>query len=186
MGKTVWDTDRERPMRKILIPISIVILSVVGAGCGGSNSTEPASSVAASTSEVDVTNPPVNSEPSTATEVPPSNAPDGGNGEFVIDAFEKSFATNNVECSVIDGTTYVYGIASANSTATLSWEGTSRANIYLVWGLTGDDGYMPFPGTLVVNISSDGQSGTFTGDFMLPDVTNINRRPFSGTFECGT
>jgi hypothetical protein len=45
---------------------------------------------------------------------------------------------------------------------------------------------MPFPGTLVVNISSDGQSGTFTGDFMLPDVTNINRRPFSGTFECGT
>ena len=186
MGKTVWDTERERPMRKIIIPISIVILSVVGAGCGGSNSTEPASSVAASTSEVDVTNPPVNSEPSTATEVPESNAPAGGNGEFVIDAFEKSFATNNVECSVIDGATYVYGIASADSTATLSWEGTSRANAYVTWGLTGDDGYIPFPETFVVNVAEDGLSGTFTGDFMLPDVTNINRRPFSGTFECGT
>ena len=104
----------------------------------------------------------------------------------VIDAFEKSFATNNVECSVIDGTTYVYGIASANSTATLSWEGTSRANAYVAWGLTGDDGYIPFPETFVVNIAEDGLSGTFTGDFYLPDVTNINRRPFVGTFECGT
>lgn len=186
MGKTVWDTDRKRPMRKILIPISIVILSVIGASCGGSNSAEPASSAAASTSEVDVTNPPVNSEPSTATEVPPSNAPNGGNGEFVIDAFEKSFATNNVECSVIDGATYVYGIASADSTATLSWEGTSRANAILSWGLTGDDGYAPFPETFVVNVAEDGLSGTFTGDFYLPDVTNINRRPFVGTFECGT
>ena len=111
-------------MRKILIPVSVEIFSVVGAGCGGSNSTEPASSVEASTSEVDVTNPPVNSEPPSPTEVSQSNAPAGGNGEFVIDAFEKSFATNNVECSVIDGTTYVYGIASADSTATLSWEGT--------------------------------------------------------------
>lgn len=186
MGKTVWDTDRERPMRKILIPISVVILSFVGASCGGSSSTEPASSVAASTSEVDVTNPPATSEPSTATEVPPSNAPDGGNGEFVIDAFEKSFATNNVECSVIDGATYVFGIASADSTATLSWEGTSRANAFITWGLTGDDGYTAFEETFVVNVAADGLSGTFTGDFYLPDIANINRRPFSGTFECGT
>ena len=96
-----------------------------------------------------------------------------------------AFSTH-VECSVIDGTTYVFGIASADSTATLSWEGADHTNIFLVWGLTGDDGYMAYPETLVVNISSDGQSGTFTGDFYLPDVTNINRRPFSGTFECGT
>ena len=173
-------------MRRIFVPVSIAIFSIMSASCGGSNSTGPASSVAASTSEVDVTNPPATSEPSTATEVPPSNAPDGGNGEFVIDAFEKSFATNNVECSVIDGATYVYGIASADSTATLSWEGTSRANAFLTWGLTGDDGYAPFPETFVVNVAEDGLSGTFTGDFYLPDVTNINRRPFVGTFECGT
>jgi hypothetical protein len=173
-------------MRKILIPISVVILSVVGASCGGSNSAEPASSAAASTSDVDVTSPPANSEPSTATEVPPSNTPDGGNGEFVIDAFEKSFATNNVECSVIDGATYVYGIASADSTATLSWEGTSRANAYITWSLTAGDGYLPFPETFVVNVAEDGLSGTFTGDFYLPNVADINRRPFVGTFECGT
>jgi hypothetical protein len=173
-------------MRKIIIPISVVILSVVGAGCGGSNSTEPASSSVTDSTEVDVTDTPMNSEPSTATEVPESNAPAGGNGEFVIDAFEKSFSANEVQCSDIDGTTYVYGIASANSTATLSWEGTSRANAYVAWGLTGDDGYIPFPETFVVNVAEDGLSGTFTGDFMLPDVTNINRRPFSGTFECGT
>ena len=186
MGKTVWVTYRKRPMRKVIIPISVVILSVIGASCGGSNSAEPASSAAASTSDVDVTSPPANSEPSTATEVPPSNTPDGGNGEFVIDAFEKSFATNNVECSVIDGATYVYGIASADSTATLSWEGTSRANAYVTWGLTGDDGYIPFPETFVVNVAEDGLSGTFTGDFYLPNVADINRRPFVGTFECGT
>ena len=186
MGKTVWVTYRKRPMRKFIIPISVVILSVIGASCGGSNSAEPASSAAASTSDVDVTSPPANSEPSTATEVPPSNTADGGNGEFVIDAFEKSFATNNVECSVIDGTTYVYGIASADSTATLSWEGTSRANAFVTWGLTGDDGYIPFPETFVVNVAEDGLSGTFTGDFYLPNVADINRRPFVGTFECGT
>jgi hypothetical protein len=173
-------------MRKFIIPISVVILSFIGASCGGSNSAEPASSAAASTSDVDVTSPPANSEPSTATEVPPSNTADGGNGEFVIDAFEKSFATNNVECSVIDGTTYVYGIASADSTATLSWEGTSRANAFVTWGLTGDDGYIPFPETFVVNVAEDGLSGTFTGDFYLPNVADINRRPFVGTFECGT
>ena len=173
-------------MHRIFVPGSIAIFSILSASCGGSSSTEPASSVAASTSEVDVTNPPVNSEPSTATEVPESNAPAGGNGEFVIDAFEKSFATNNVECSVIDGATYVDGIASADSTATLSWEGTSRANAFITWGLTAGDGYIPFPETFVVNVAEDGLSGTFTGDFMLPDVTNINRRPFSGTFECGT
>ena len=173
-------------MRRIFVPVSLAIVSIMSASCGGSNSTEPASSAAASTSEVDATSPPANSEASTPTEVPPSNAPDGGNGEFVIDAFEKSFATNNVECSVIDGATYVYGIASADSTATLSWEGTSRANAYVTWGLTGDDGYIPFPETFVVNIAEDGLSGTFTGDFFLPDVADINRRPFSGTFECGT
>lgn len=173
-------------MRPIIVPISVVILSFVGASCGGSSSTEPASSVAASTSEVDVTNPPATSEPSPPTEAPQTNTPTGGNGEFIIDAFEKSFSTNNVECSVIDGTTYVFGIANADSTATLSWEGPDHANIYLVWGLTGTDGYLTFPETLVVNISSDGQSGTFTGDFYIPDVTNINRRPFSGTFECGS
>ena len=186
MGKTVWVTYRKRPMRKFIIPISVVILSFIGASCGGSNSAEPASSAAASTSDVDVTSPPANSEPSTATEVPPSNTADGGNGEFVIDAFEKSFATNNVECSVIDGTTYVYGIASADSTATLSWEGTSRANAFVTWGLTGDDGYIPFPETFVVNVAEDGLSGTFTGDLYLPNVADINRRPFVGTFECGT
>ena len=173
-------------MHRIFVPVSIAIFSILSASCGGSSSTEPASSVAASTSEVDVTNPLVNSEPSTATEVPESNAPAGGNGEFVIDAFEKSFATNNVECSVIDGATYVYGIASADSTATLSWEGTSRANAYVTWGLTGDDGYIPFPETFVVNVAEDGLSGTFTGDFYLPNVADINRRPFVGTFECGT
>ena len=173
-------------MRRIFVPVSLAIVSIMSASCGSSNSTEPASSAAASTSEVDATSPPANSEASTPTEVPPSNAPDGGNGEFVIDAFEKSFATNNVECSVIDGATYVYGIASADSTATLSWEGTSRANAYVTWGLSATEAYIPFPETFVVNIAEDGLSGTFTGDFFLPDVADINRRPFSGTFECGT
>ena len=173
-------------MRPIIVPISVVILSFVGASCGGSSSTEPASSVAASTSEVDVTNPPATSEPSPPTEAPQTNTPTGGNGEFIIDAFEKSFSTNNVECSVIDGATYVFGIASADSTATLSWEGTSRANAYITWSLTAGDGYIPFPETFVVNVAEDGLSGTFTGDFYLPNVADINRRPFVGTFECGT
>jgi len=158
----------------------------MSASCGGSSATAPTPSAAAGTSEVDATNSPADSEPSTATEVPESNAPAGGNGEFVIDAFEKSFSANDVQCSDIDGAAYVYGIASANSTATLSWEGTSRANAYVTWGLSSTEAYIPFPETFVVNIAEDGLSGTFTGDFFLPDVADINRRPFSGTFECGT
>ena len=177
-------------MRKIFVPISLAILSILSASCGGSSTSTAEPTTTADPSAIDEASLPANGEtptdPSSTDPASISAAPTTGSGEFVIDAFEKSFSANEVQCSDIDGATYVYAIASANSTATLSWEGTSRANAYITWGLTAGDGYIPFPETFVVNVAEDGLSGTFTGDFMLPDVTNINRRPFSGTFECGT
>ena len=180
-------------MRRIIVPISIAILSIVSASCGGSSTSTAnptTTTTTADPSAIDETSLPANGEtptdPSSTDPASISAAPTTGSGEFVIDAFEKSFSANDVQCSDIDGATYVYAIASANSTATLSWEGTSRANAYVTWGLSSTEAYIPFPETFVVNIAEDGLSGTFTGDFFLPDVADINRRPFSGTFECGT
>ena len=180
-------------MRRIFVPVSIAILLILSASCGGSSTSTAnptTTTTTADPSAIDEASLPANGEtptdPSSTDPASISAAPTTGSGEFVIDAFEKSFSANEVQCSDIDGATYVYAIASANSTATLSWEGTSRANAYITWGLTAGDGYIPFPETFVVNIAEDGLSGTFTGDFILPDVANINRRPFSGTFECGS
>ena len=180
-------------MRRIFVPVSIAILSILSASCVGSSTSTAnptTTTTTADPSAIDEASLPANGEtptdPSSTDPASISAAPTTGSGEFVIDAFEKSFSANEVQCSDIDGATYVYAIASANSTATLSGEGTSRANAYITWGLTAGDGYIPFPETFVVNIAEDGLSGTFTGDFILPDVANINRRPFSGTFECGS
>jgi|GEM_PF-2973113 len=180
-------------MRRIFVPISITILSIVSASCGGSSTSTAnptATTTTADPSAIDEASLPASGEtptdPSSTDPTSISAAPTTGSGEFVIDAFEKSFSANEVQCSDIDGTTYVYGIASADSTATLSWEGTSRANPIISWGLSATEAYIPFPETFVVNIAEDGLSGTFTGDFFLPDVADINRRPFSGAFECGT
>lgn len=180
-------------MRRIFVPISIAILSILSASCGGSSTSTAnptTTTTTADSSAIDVTSLPANGEtptdPSSTDPASISAAPTTGSGEFVIDAFEKSFSANDVQCSDIDGATYVYAIASADSKATLSWEGTSRANAYVTWGLSATEAYIPFPETFVVNIAEDGLSGTFTGDFFLPDVANINRHPFSGTFECGS
>ncbi len=176
-------------MRKIFVPISLAILSILSASCGGSSTSTAEPTATADPSAINEASLPANGEtptdPSSTDPASISAAPTTGSGEFVIDAFEKSFSANEVQCSDIDGATYVYAIASADSTATLSWEGTSRANAYISWGLSAVEAYIPFPETFVVNIAEDGLSGTFTGDFFLPDVADINRRPFSGTFECG-
>ena len=121
-------------MRRIFVPVSIAILSILSASCGGSSTSTAnptTTTTTADPSAIDEASLPANGEtptdPSSTDPASISAAPTTGSGEFVIDAIEKSFSANEVQCSDIDGATYVYAIASANSTATLSWEGTSRA-----------------------------------------------------------